>query len=87
MQRQAQCDAATSGFLFIPKAGAAMTSKFGGVWGFFPSFFFFLLQSSLERVLPVPVQESVAKETITVICLALFGCYYSIIAARKTEPL
>lgn len=38
MQREAQCDAVTSGFLFIPKAGIAMASKFDGVF-----FFLFLL--------------------------------------------
>ena len=45
-----------------------------GIFFLFPSFYFFLLQSWLEGELPVPVQESVAKGTSTVICLPLFGC-------------
>lgn len=49
LQREAQCDVATSGFLFTPKAGAAMTSKFDGVFFFsFSSFFLSIFSPSKD---------------------------------------
>lgn len=47
--QRSQGDAAPASFLFTPKAGAAMTSKFDGVFFFSFSSFFLPIFFSLQR--------------------------------------
>lgn len=72
LQREAQCDAATSGILFIPKAGAAVTSKFDSACFFFVfcfSFFlFFIPPKMLSSKLMDPQRGAKTAESTGIRC-------------------